>query len=167
MTRYLKSTSAHLPTWPLLFLTAMCKDWEEDTWLSRRLEQPSAQRMKQELHSCPGPAMAGATLLVLLNGCSLPPPPAASASLQALTALLCSSTQLCCSVGSIPGCLGHGGSVAGPRWLQGGQWAGGYSSWRAIPDSRQVDGAAGGQHQTGSRWRGQQEGNTTLYSTWH
>lgn len=55
----------------------------------------------------------------------------------------------------------------GPGRPGGRGWAGGHSSWRAIPDSRQVDGAAGGQHQTGGRWRGRREGNTTLYSTWH
>lgn len=153
--------------WPFLSLPAKCKDWKEEIWLNRGLNQPSALGWSSrnaaalDLPWLESPCWCGWTDTISLH--HLQP----STSLQPLTALPSSSTQSCCGVSSIPGCLGHWGSVAGPQWLQGGQWAGGHSSWRAIPDSQQVDGAAGGQHQTGSRWRGQQEGNTTLYSTWH
>lgn len=152
---------------PFLSLVVKSKDWEQEIW-TVGLNQPSALGTEEQQFSCLRPPSTWTALLVLLDGCNLPPttcnPPA---SLQPLTALPCSSTWLCCGAGSIGGCSGCKGSPLGPGCLWGCGWAGGCSSWRAIPDNWQVDEAAGGQVQTGGRWRGQREGNTTLYSTWH
>lgn len=160
MTRYLKSSSAHLPMWSFLSLPAKCKDWEEEIWLNRGMKQPSAPGMKQQLCSCLGPPMAGVTLLVLPNGHSLPAPPATLSlpSAPGSSPMLLHAVVLWCRLHPrLFGALRESGRPQKTprrpvsRWAQQlesnpRQPAGGWSSRGATPDGQQVERAAGGQH---------------------
>lgn len=136
---------------PFPFLPVKCKDWEE-VWLDSGTESAFiSQGTEQQLLSSLRPPI---TMILLLDGHSLPPPCAIPLPLfSPRTAESCYSMQLCCGASSVRGRPRTPGKMRVS------------SVWRAISDSWWVDGAAEGQHQTGGRWRGQWEGNTTLYLT--